>query len=184
MRSWTIGVGLLIGFGLAVGCDRPASNNTPPAAKNPTAGNAGALPAELFVKSEPADAKSVTDAKRDAKPGEVIAIRGRIGGSEEPFVADRAIFTIVDKSLPHCGEMSMEDSCKTPWDYCCEPKDRLMEHSATIQIAGSDGRPLKLDIKNIAALKPTNEIVVKGKVSQKDGAKVLVIDAQSIYVKG
>jgi hypothetical protein len=176
MRILRIGIGLVIGSGLLTGCDRPTSNN-------PAAGHAAALPADLFVKSEPADAKSVVDAKRDGKPGEIIAIRGRIGGSVEPFVADRAVFTIVDKSLPNCGEMSMEDSCKTPWDYCCEPKDKLIEQSATIQIAGADGRPLRLDLRNIAALKPTSEIVVKGKVSQKDGSKVLVIDAQSIYVK-
>ncbi len=164
------------------GCDKPQPS-APSAGQTPATESA-ALPAQLFVSAEPAEAKNVIDAKKSAKEGEVVAIRGRIGGAEDPYVAERAIFTIVDKSLPHCGEMKMEDGCKTPWDYCCEPKDKLAEHTATIQIVDSAGRPLKIDLAKHPRLKPTAEIVVKGKIAKKDGDKLLVIDAGEIFVKG
>ena len=175
----------VVGIGVVwlAGCERPAGGGKADAG-NTSAKQAGALPAGLFVTAELADAKDVVEAKRDAKGGETIVIRGRVGGSEDPFVAERAIFTIVDKRLPHCGEMNMDDACKTPWDYCCEPRDKLMEQSATIQIVGADGRPLKAALHNVPELKPTKEIVVKGKVAQKDGDKVLVVNAESISVKG
>lgn len=164
------------------GCDKPqpqtASNGETPKTESVS------LPAQLFVSAEPADAKNVLDAKKSAKEGEIVAIRGRIGGAEDPYVAERAIFTIVDKSLPHCGEMKMEDGCKTPWDYCCEPKDKLAENTATIQVVDNAGRPLKIDVSKNPRLKPTSEIVVKGKVAKKDGGKLLIVEATEIFVKG
>jgi hypothetical protein len=172
-----------MGIFLLGGCERPATESKPSGEKSAPGSKAAGLPAGLFVPTEPADAKSVIDAKRDAKAGEPIVIRGRVGGAVDPFVAERAIFTIVDKSIPHCGEMKMDDACTTPWDYCCEPGDKLAEHSATIQIVTADGRPLKTEVKNVPELKPTSEIVVKGKVAQKEGAKVLVVNAESIFVK-
>src|SRR5262245_16980691 len=95
-----------LGFAWLVGCERPAANaGSSAAAKQPSGGTTSvALPVGLFVKTEPADVKDVVDAKRDAKGGDTIVIRGRVGGSEDPFVAERAIFTIVDKSVPICGE--------------------------------------------------------------------------------
>lgn len=163
------------------GCDKPQPQS-PPGDLAPAAGSA-ALPAQLFISAEPADAKGVVEAKKSAKEGESIAIRGRIGGAVDPYVSERAIFTIVDKSIPHCGEMNMEDACKTPWDYCCEPQDRLTAHTATIQIVDASGRPLKIDISKNPRLKPTAEIVVKGKVTKIDGDKLLVINAGEIFVK-
>lgn len=174
---------VLISWAMMIsGCDKPPPPN---ASSHETAKSESAsLPSQLFVSAEPAEARNVADAKKSAKEGEVVAIRGRIGGAEDPYVAERAIFTIVDKSLPHCGEMKMEGGCKTPWDYCCEPKDKLAENTATIQIVDSAGRPLKIDVSKNPRLKPTSEIVVKGKVAKKDGEKLLVIDASEIFVKG
>lgn len=167
---------------LLAGCDKPQTSSNPPKTAIPAAASV-ALPADLFVSSEPADVKSVIDAKKAAKEGDEVVIRGRIGGSEDPFVPERAIFTIVDKSLPHCGEMKMDDGCKTPWDYCCEPKDKLVDHSATVQIVDASGKPLKLEISKTPQLKPMSEIVVKGKLSKKDGDKVFVVNAGQIFVK-
>lgn len=185
MRELRIGCVLVVVAAVMGGCERPSGSGDKSSSGNTGSGaKAAALPADLFVKSEPADAKSVLEVKVDAKAGDAIVISGRIGGSTDPFVAERAMFTIVDKSIPFCGQVSKEDTCKTPWDYCCEPADRLANHSATIQVVGADGRPLKTGLSNVAALKPTNEVVVKGKVAQKEGSKILVVNAESIFVKG
>ena len=185
MRGRCVAMVLFVMIGSLSGCERPAASGDKSSSGNAGSGaKAAVLPADLFVKNEPADAKSVLEVKVDAKAGDAIVISGRIGGSTDPFVAERALFTIVDKRVPICGEVTKEDTCKTPWDYCCEPADNLANHSATIQVVGADGRPLKTGLGNIAALKPTNEVVVKGKVAQKEGSKILVVNAESIFVKG
>src|SRR5437868_1175777 len=81
-----------------------------------------ALPAGFFLAAAPAEAKDIKDAKPTLKAGDKVVLVGRIGGSKEPFVAERAIFTLVDSRLKLCGESSPEDSCETPWDYCCDPR--------------------------------------------------------------
>ncbi|MEY4228517.1 MAG: hypothetical protein RLZ84_1109, partial [Actinomycetota bacterium] len=44
---------------------------------------------------------------------------GRIGGSEQPFMADRAMFVLVDPSVKLCGEDEPgDDHCPTPYDFC------------------------------------------------------------------
>lgn len=159
----------------------------PPAPAAPSGGNAAQqpaaqLPRTLFVAEPIADAKDVLAVKKSAEAGKEVVIHGRVGGREDPFVSGRAIFMVADMSLPPCNARSA-DMCKTPWDYCCEPKDALTAATATVQIVGPDGKPLKVDLSQAPELKPLTEVTIKGKVSQKEGEQILVIDAQSIYVK-
>ena len=81
-----------------IACDQSAP--TPPK----TATNS-ALPKDLFVTQEPAGAAGVLKVRQSAKAGDRIAMIGRIGGSENPFVSNRAVFTMVDASMKSCLEM-------------------------------------------------------------------------------
>lgn len=170
-------------LGALVGCEQKPQ--TPP---TPAAGGAAAqqpaaeLPKALFAAGPIADAQDVLAVKKSAEAGKEVVIHGRVGGREDPFVAGRAIFIVADMSLPPCNARSA-DMCKTPWDYCCEPKDALTAATATIQVVGADGKPLKIDLSKTPELQPLTEVTIKGKVSQKEGEQILVIDAQSIYVK-
>jgi len=119
-------------------------------------------------------------AKKDAKPGERVVVRGRVGGSNEPFTVGRAIFTFMDMSLPACGPGRMDD-CPTPWDYCCEPRAAITKNIATVQVVGSDGAPIRADLKGVKGIKPLAEVVVSGKVAKADGSGVLVINADGIF---
>ena len=58
---------------------------------------------------------------------------GCIGGSKDPFVQGRAVFTIVDPTIINCKAMGDEEHCPTPWDYCCEPRENLKKNIATIE---------------------------------------------------
>ena len=57
---------------------------------------------EVLLKSQPADAQPVGDARKSAKDGAAVTILGRIGGDTNPWVEGRAAFTIVDPKLQPC----------------------------------------------------------------------------------
>ena len=140
------------------------------------------LPANLFVKEAPPAAKAVADAKKDAKEGEEIVVRGRIGGSEKGgFIEGRAEVMIVDGRLATCAEMEMDDKCVTPWDYCCET-DKIAPNAAMVRVLGADGKPLSVDLKGKNGMDNTIFLVVKGKVAKSDGVNLL-INATEIYVE-
>jgi hypothetical protein len=161
------------GCAVLVGCERRASTAS---SGNP----AGALPGGLFLASTPAGAKPVEEIKGAAKAGDTVAIRGRIGGSEEPFVEGRAVFTVMGPGLPYCSAGSPMPDCKTPWDYCCENPGDIAEHMATVQVVDAAGAPLRRGLRGQNGLKELSEVIVVGKVSQAEG-KVLVVNATGIY---
>ncbi|MFP3422727.1 hypothetical protein R0K19_25495, partial [Bacillus sp. SIMBA_161] len=73
-----------------------------------------------------------------AEPGEPITLRARIGGRATPISDDSGVFTVMDLSVPHCGQLA-DDGCPTPWDYCCEDPDTIKANAATVQIVDTAG---------------------------------------------
>ena len=162
-------------------CERKAANTTP-AQGTTTAANAPAvLPANFFLPAAPAEAKPVEEVKKTAKVGDTVAISGRVGGSSEPFVNGRAVFTLVGPGIPACSD-TPGDACEKPWDYCCEKKEDIAAHSATIQVVDSGGRPLNVNMKGEHGIKELSDMVIVGKVAAADGPN-LVVNASNIYVK-
>ena len=90
------------------------------------------------------------------------------------FVADPVILS--------CDQIH-GDTCKTPWDYCCEPRDNLAKHMATVQVVDDSGEAIKAPIQNVNGLDHLKTIVVSGVVHEA-GDGVFVVNAESIYVKG
>ena len=107
---------------------------------------------------------------------------GKVGGRKEPFVAGRALMTVVDLTQTSCKEME-GDHCPTPWDYCCVPQSELAPNLATVQFVGADGKPLKADLASVNGLKPLSEVVIKGNVVRAADGQSLVINATGLYVK-
>jgi hypothetical protein len=138
---------------------------------------AAALPDGLFVKAAPENALGVKDAKQNTKQGQAVVIRGKVGGRAVPFAKGSAIFLVVDPSLP-----PSQDACGTPWDYCSLPPQVLMENLATVQVMGSDGKPVRADIQNLNGLEPLAEVVIKGTVAKRE-LNVFLVNADQIYVK-
>lgn len=153
--------------------------DAPTQAKGP-GGAPGAL-AGIVVRGK-ADGLHVAEAKRRTAAGQDIAIVGRIGGSEEPFAGDRAVFTVVDLSLKSCAHMDDPDHCATPWDYCCEDRAALRDGTATIEIAGADGRPLPGSVRGTAGLDPLAVVTVVGTVTDRNDKGLLVVRAKRIEV--
>jgi hypothetical protein len=177
------GVVFVILAGVVAGCDdRPRSNSNSGQPASPA--NADALPASLALADAPAGAKDVLAVRKDAKEGDAVVVRGRVGGSGSPFVEGRASMQIVDASLKACGEGTAMDECKTPWDYCCSDSKEIAGHSASVQVVGADGKPLRASLAGFAGLKPLSKVTVKGTVAKSADAGALVINATGVYVEG
>jgi hypothetical protein len=171
---------LLSAFAIAlvvvVGCDRAGTVSK----NSESASAAAALPAGMIVTTAPADAKGVVELKGSAKDGDDVVVRGIVGGTEDPVAANQAIVTLLDTGVTTCDKMGMDkDTCKTPWDACCE-KD-LSAKVATVQVVGADGKPLKGSL-SAAGLKPLKQVVVAGKARVPADGKALVIEASKIHV--
>ena len=178
--SWMPSIAVACCALAAHGCKKDDSSgaSTPPT----SAGSpAPALPAGLFVNEAPGPTRSVAEVKADSKLAGEVVVQGRIGGRKEPFVEGVAIFLLADASMKSCDELH-GDACKTPWDYCCEPRESLKAKTATIQIVGPDGKPLRVGLKGHDRLTPLVKLTIAGEIAQREGG-TLVINARKIHVK-
>ena len=137
----------------------------------------------VFVGSITDEASPIHLARTTVQPGDVIVIKGQVMGAAEPFVDGRAAFILGDREkLTPCNEMGEDDHCPTPWDACCDEKDDFREGTATIQVVGPDGRPLKQSLEGVEGLEKLSKILVKGRVAEQSGTNNLVINASEIQV--
>jgi hypothetical protein len=140
----------------------------------------GNVPFGLFLNQEPNGVKPITATKSNAKSGDTITIRGRVGGSLRPFIDGRAVFTIVGDGPRACSDTA-DDHCATPWDYCCVPPREILKHAATIQIVDDNGAPVRTDIKGRRGITELSELTIVGTVvAAKNDA--MVVNASGIYV--
>ena len=129
------------------------------------------------------EAKAIHVARTTAKPGDEITLTGRIMGSKKPFVEGRAAFMVGDPELlTACNEMP-GDECKTPWDACCDSAEDKKTGTATIQIAGADGKVLAEGVEGVGGLKNLATVVVTGKVAPGSSADALIVNATALQVK-
>ncbi len=139
----------------------------------------GKTPVSWLAAEMPAGAIPVTEARRTAREGQQIVVRGRIGGRRDPMTEGFAVFVMMDSALPACGE-----GCKKPWDYCCETPDTIMSNSATVQVVGNGDKALAVDLAE-HGFAPLDEVVVIGTVAPPPADSVLIIHASKIHrVKG
>ena len=169
--------GVLLGATcLMVGCGKPS---VPPATTTKTP--APKIDGTKFVLAEePVDAKTVLEVREEAKDGDAVVIVGRIGGDRDPWVTDRASFLIVDQTLIPCNERK-GDSCKTPWDYCCD-SDVLAKSKATIKFVDDAGKTLANDARQLFNVKELQTVVVKGQ-AKRDEAGNLTVLASGLFVR-
>jgi hypothetical protein len=165
----------LVAAALMTACGKSGDTTTE------TTTSEAALPSTLFVATAPADAVPLAQAKAAAAPGERIVFEAKVGGRKEAFVAQRAVFFVVDGALKSCTDLH-PGTCATPWDYCCEPPDSLTANMATVQIVGDDGRPLAVSLDD--NLEPLSTVVIAGTVGTIDDAGNFVVNADAIHVRG
>ena len=142
----------------------------------------GQLPATLFAAKTPENARDISEARKAGtmKVGDEVVLRGRVGGSKEPFVAGRAVFTLMGRGLKACNE-NPDDKCSKPWDYCCDTKQEILANSVTVQVVDAKSQIIRTDMKGRRGMKELSEIVIVGTVVVADG-KAVVVNATSMHV--
>ncbi|MGD9690174.1 MAG: hypothetical protein AB7K52_11025 [Phycisphaerales bacterium] len=150
------------------------------------------LPAGLMVSTRPEGARPVEEwvsggggGAAPVRAGDLVVVSGRVGGSEEPFAADRAAMVIVGPGIKACADQ-LENHCGTPWDYCCERREDLAIHSALVEVVGPDGAVLSKGLKGHGGMKELSGVVVVGRVVRRDDSgdgPALIIHAAAIHVE-
>lgn len=136
--------------------------------------------AKYLLNAEPEGAKQVIQARQDAQEGQEVVVVGRIGGSKNPWIEDRAAFTIVDNSLQACSDKP-GDMCKEPWDYCCET-EKLPTSTALIKIVDENGKLVEADARKLLNVDELATVVVRGKAQRDDDGNLTVL-ANGVHVK-
>lgn len=166
----------------AFACDRDETASTSTSATGTTAPAGDALPEDLVLTVAPAEARGVVEVRKSAKDGDRVVMRGVVGGREEPIAENRALFTVLDPAVTTCDTMP-GDTCDTPWDACCEPSDVIASKSATVQVAGEDGRPLKTGLAGVGGLAPLKRVVVVGTFRPSPDGQAATVHADGIFVE-
>jgi hypothetical protein len=168
VKLWRVAV--LVAGALAAGCGGGTSTNKD---------RAGATGAKYLLTEEPAGAKEVTDARKEAKDGDEVVVVGRIGGDVKPWVEGRAAFWIVDSSLKSCKETE-GDNCPTPWDYCCTPKEDLVKVMATVKVVDAKGETVQTDARELLGVSELQTVVVRGRAKRDEQGNLTVL-ATGVY---
>jgi hypothetical protein len=125
-------------------------------------------PSKLALPADPGAAMSVKDAKAAGAKDHAV-VQGRIA----KMVQGRAAFTLMDLSLPYCGEGNAEDKCKTPWDYCCESEPTRHANSLLVEARSADGKPLP--VQALPDLRLVDAVKVQGRLEvDEHGNPILV----------
>lgn len=169
IRTFILAVASL---GLLAGCGESQGTAIAPTA---TPAPAAALPADLFVDSIEGEPIGPVEAKANLQAGDEVVLTGTIGGRARPFVQERAVFTLVDGSLPLCDN----GVCPTAWDACCEPPEQIQATAATVQVVDDAGKPLAAGLQGPDKLAPMARLVIAGEVKQND-ENAFVVNARRI----
>lgn len=172
MSLWVTIVCAALMMSMMTGCDGSDETETTTAS----------LPAGLFLASAPAEPVAVKQLKAQAQVGDEVTMRVVVGGEVSVFVPGRAIMKVVDAEIKNLC-LGLGDSCKTPWDYCCETTDNLKLHRATIKVVDAQGKTIRADLKGAGQVKELKTLIIKGVVAQGSDENNLVVNAQGIYVE-
>jgi hypothetical protein len=138
-------------------------------------GDAAGPDAAYLLVSMPANVQGVEDARKESENDQEIAVEGRIGGEEKPFVDGIAAFTLIDSRLHWCAA---DENCPTPWDYCCSNKTGKL---AAVQVVGGDGQPVAKDARALLGVKELSKVVVCGKAKRDEQGNLTVL-AEKVHV--
>jgi hypothetical protein len=128
---------------------------------------------------QPKDAAEVIATRESAENGADVVVVGRIGGRANPWLKGAAAFTIADRSLTPCNEIE-GDTCKTPWDYCCEAD--LGQATALVMFVDDAGKVVKQDARELLGVKELDTVYLVGKAKRDKSGNVTVMAAK-VYVE-
>jgi hypothetical protein len=136
----------------------------------PASTDVAAAVQKLVLAADPGEAQAVQAAKAAGARDRAVVF-GRIAN----IVPGYAVFTLMDTSLPYCGETNTEDGCKTPWDYCCENTATRTANALLVEARDADGKPLQTPM--LPDLRLLDAVKVTGRLTKDEhGNQVLLAD--------
>ncbi|MCA8969121.1 MAG: hypothetical protein KDC95_05035 [Planctomycetes bacterium] len=136
------------------------------------------VPESFWVNDAPAAAQDVTAVRAEAKDGAEVTVIGRI----QDYRDGQAQFFLADRALMPCNDRQ-NDSCPTPWDYCCEDRDKLEKGLLTVELREPSGKKLlKSSLRGFHGFEHLKEAVVRGKTHVDDAGNVVVV-ASALHVR-
>ena len=137
---------------------------------------------EFISNSTVDDGISVIEAKQFNTPSKEIVVNGFIGGLRNPFALNRASFVLGDNRLETCDKKP-DDHCPTPWDACCEDRNKIIEGTINIQFIDKNGSVLRGSLYDVHGLKPGIQIQVQGMVDNESTMEAMLVNAKRIIIK-
>jgi hypothetical protein len=134
---------------------------------------------QFLLAKEPEGAVDVLALRKEAKDQQDVVVVGRIGGRSNPWIKGMAVFPIVDRSLKPCNEIE-GDTCKTPWDFCCEPN--LAKATVLVMFNDASGKVIKKDPRELLHVKELQTVVITGKAKRDKSGNVTVM-ASKLHVR-
>jgi len=168
---------------LAVALSSCSKNETTTTTTPGEGGNDSGIAETVITKTAPEGAVSVVDARAQAKPGDAITVRGKVGGKINSISDAAAILVLADeKAITSCDDIH-GDECPTPWDYCCEESSKIAASTATIQLRDGDGKIVRSTLRGLSGLKELSHLVIAGTVDSTSTPEALIVNADKIHVE-
>jgi hypothetical protein len=165
MRSFRCALALLAVALAVAACDSKTEEVSSTAAA-PAAASPHLLKADLL------DAVPVLDAVKK-ESGSAVTVVGRVSG------VAKGTITIVDDSLDYCGRgESTDDTCITPWDYCCTNPRLLADATLVVRMETPDGKPVP---KAEMGLRPLDLVALRGKLEKNEKGHVSLVAANGWF---
>ena len=137
------------------------------------------IPVDLISDIALGDSITVKQAREQNVPNKELIIEGFIGGRENPFAKGRAIFAFGDDALETCDEIP-GDNCTTPWDACCESREKIISSILTIQIVDENNNVLNGTLMNVNGIKGGARLKIKGVVDANSKPEAMIFNAENI----
>lgn len=170
---------LAAGSLLAAGCGK--SPEHPAAEAAPTSEPETLMPVFQSV-SETDAILPIPELRVTAKPGDRVILEGKVMGTDQPFVDNRALFVVGDEQTITSCDLLEDDHCATPWDNCCDDPRVVRAGTATIQVVDDNGQVVKESIRGVRNLKELSRVRVRGTVAPQSSPEALIINAEGIDV--
>ncbi len=133
-------------------------------------GERGAAAATLVLATDPGNAVTVAQVRK-AKNGDKVVVVGRV----QEIVRGFAAFRLADQSLEYCAQHNKEDTCPTPWDYCCVPPAKVKANLIFVEARDADGKPIRAT--KLPGLRPVDLVAIKGTVERDARGNVTIVSS-------
>jgi len=134
---------------------------------------------KFLLNEEPGGAMGVIAARESAEDGKPLVMVGRIGGSANPWIEDRAAFMLLDASMTIAveGEEAEGELCTGD---CCS--NERLACTALVKVVDSQGNLISVDSRQLLGVRELDMVVVEGR-AQKDEKGNFVMLASGVYVR-